>query len=150
MMRIQRRLRSVNDEYRRNSQCRQKFNERLVVDHLQATIEQGEIFGLLGPNGAGKSTTIHMLSGLLPIDAGEIKVNGYSVTSQTMEVKRRIGLVPQDLAIYEQMTARDNVTFSRSCTDCGASSSKPASTRPSSRSACPTGRAIGRNRSPAG
>ncbi|CAH8716132.1 ABC transporter ATP-binding protein [Paenibacillus thiaminolyticus] len=88
-----------------------KFNERLVVDHLQATIEQGEIFGLLGPNGAGKSTTIHMLSGLLPIDAGEIKVNGYSVTSQTMEVKRRIGLVPQDLAIYEQMTARDNVTF---------------------------------------
>ncbi|MCM3337907.1 ABC transporter ATP-binding protein [Paenibacillus sp. MER TA 81-3] len=88
-----------------------KYNGKAVVDHLNLAIEEGEIFGLLGPNGAGKSTTIHMLTGMLPISGGDISVDGISVKHNPLEVKRRIGLVPQDLAIYEQMSARDNIVF---------------------------------------
>ncbi|MFI2858715.1 ABC transporter ATP-binding protein [Paenibacillus sp. JSM ZJ436] len=83
----------------------------LSVDHLNLAIQEGEIFGLLGPNGAGKSTTINMICGLLPMDQGSIEVDGLSIQAQPLEVKRRIGLVPQDLALYESLTAEDNVTF---------------------------------------
>ncbi|KRE72421.1 ABC transporter ATP-binding protein [Paenibacillus sp. Soil750] len=88
-----------------------KYDNRISVDHLNLTIREGEVFGLLGPNGAGKSTTIKMLSGLLKIDQGDILVGGKSVVKYPMEVKRNLGLVPQDLAIYENLTARENVTF---------------------------------------
>lgn len=88
-----------------------RYGGTLSVDHLNLTIESGEIFGLLGPNGAGKSTTINMLSGLIPIDHGEISVDGFSVARDPIEVKKRIGLVPQELAIYEELSARDNITF---------------------------------------
>ncbi|CAN7506691.1 ATP-binding cassette domain-containing protein [Paenibacillus sp. 2RAB27] len=88
-----------------------KYDNRISVDHLNLTIREGEVFGLLGPNGAGKSTTIKMLSGLLKIDQGDILVGGKSVAKYPMEVKRNLGLVPQDLAIYENLTARENVTF---------------------------------------
>jgi len=88
-----------------------KYDGRMSVDHLTLKVEEGEIFGLLGPNGAGKSTTIHMLSGLLEADGGEITVNGSSVAKQPLEVKRGIGLVPQDLAIYNNLTVAENVTF---------------------------------------
>jgi ABC-2 type transport system ATP-binding protein len=88
-----------------------KYDNRISVDHLNLTIREGEVFGLLGPNGAGKSTTIKMLSGLLKIDQGDILVGGKSVAKYPLEVKRNLGLVPQDLAIYENLTARENVTF---------------------------------------
>lgn len=88
-----------------------KYDNRISVDHLNLTIREGEVFGLLGPNGAGKSTTIKMLSGLLKIDQGDILVGGKSVAKYPMEVKRNLGLVPQDLAIYDNLTARENVTF---------------------------------------
>ncbi|OAS13568.1 ABC transporter ATP-binding protein [Paenibacillus oryzisoli] len=88
-----------------------KYDDRISVDHLNLTIREGEVFGLLGPNGAGKSTTINMLSGLLKIDQGDIQVGGKSVIKFPMEIKRNLGLVPQDLAIYENLTARENVTF---------------------------------------
>ncbi|NQX57574.1 ABC transporter ATP-binding protein [Paenibacillus qinlingensis] len=88
-----------------------KYDNRISVDHLNLTIREGEIFGLLGPNGAGKSTTIKMLSGLLKIDQGDILVGGKSVAKYPIEVKRNLGLVPQELAIYENLTARENVTF---------------------------------------
>jgi ABC-2 type transport system ATP-binding protein len=88
-----------------------KYSNNISVDHLNLSIGEGEIFGLLGPNGAGKSTTIKMLSGLLKIDQGHMLVDGLSVASEPLEVKRRIGLVPQDLAIYEGLTAKENVTF---------------------------------------
>ncbi|WP_290428997.1 ABC transporter ATP-binding protein [Paenibacillus andongensis] len=88
-----------------------KYSNQISVDHLNLSIQEGEVFGLLGPNGAGKSTTIKMLSGLLKIDQGEMLVDGLSVAKDTIEVKRRIGLVPQDLAIFEHLTARENVTF---------------------------------------
>ncbi|KRE90498.1 antibiotic ABC transporter ATP-binding protein [Paenibacillus sp. Soil766] len=88
-----------------------KYNDRISVDHLNLTIREGEVFGLLGPNGAGKSSTIKMLSGLLKIDQGEVLVGGCSVAKNPIEVKRQIGLVPQELAIYENLSARENVTF---------------------------------------
>jgi ABC-2 type transport system ATP-binding protein len=88
-----------------------RYGSLLSVDHLNLDIREGEIFGLLGPNGAGKSTTINMLSGLLPIDKGDITVQGVSVTSDPLKVKGMLGLVPQDLAIYEELTAIENVTF---------------------------------------
>ncbi|MFE4712033.1 ABC transporter ATP-binding protein [Paenibacillus sp. NPDC056722] len=88
-----------------------RYDGKLTVDHLNVSIQEGEIFGLLGPNGAGKSTTISMLCGLLSMDGGSIEVDGISVATNPLEVKRRIGLVPQDLALYEVMTAAENVTF---------------------------------------
>ncbi|KIL36196.1 antibiotic ABC transporter ATP-binding protein [Cohnella kolymensis] len=88
-----------------------KYETKISVNQLSLTIEQGEIFGLLGPNGAGKTTTIHLLSGLLPHNSGEIYLEGFSVAAHPLEVKRRIGLVPQEIAIYENLSARENVTF---------------------------------------
>jgi ABC-2 type transport system ATP-binding protein len=88
-----------------------KYGNKISVDHLNLTIHEGEVFGLLGPNGAGKSTTIKMLSGMLKIDQGDMKLDGFSVSGNPIEVKRRIGLVPQELAIYENLSARENVAF---------------------------------------
>jgi ABC-2 type transport system ATP-binding protein len=88
-----------------------RYGTSLSVDHLNLKIEEGEIFGLLGPNGAGKSTTIKMLVGLLPFDHGEIIVDGISVAKRPLEVKRKIGLVPQEIAIYSGLTAQENVIF---------------------------------------
>lgn len=88
-----------------------KYDSKISVNHLNLQITEGEIFGLLGPNGAGKSTSIHLLAGLLKLDGGEITVDGYSIASDPLEVKRRIGLVPQELAIYNHQSARENVTF---------------------------------------
>ena len=88
-----------------------RYGSKLSVDHLNLSVDKGEIFGLLGPNGAGKSTTISMIAGLLSIDQGEIRLDGISVKERPLEVKRRIGLVPQDLALYEAMSAAENVTF---------------------------------------
>lgn len=88
-----------------------RYGSKLSVDHLQLSIEEGEIYGLLGPNGAGKSTTIKMLCGLLKMDQGQIIIDGLDVSKQPLEVKRRLGLVPQDIAIYEDLSAWDNVIF---------------------------------------
>lgn len=88
-----------------------RYESNLTVDHVNLSIKEGEIFGLLGPNGAGKSTTISMLCGLLKSDGGSIVIDGISVAKQPLEAKKRIGLVPQDLALYENMTAQENATF---------------------------------------
>ncbi|MEK3789535.1 ABC transporter ATP-binding protein [Paenibacillus sp. FSL K6-1230] len=88
-----------------------RYGPKLSVDHLNLSIDKGEIVGLLGPNGAGKSTTINMILGLLPLDGGDIRVDGRSVQSHAREIKRYIGLVPQDIAVYEQVSAADNIRF---------------------------------------
>ena len=88
-----------------------RYGSFISVDHVNIAIRQGEIFGLLGPNGAGKSTLIKMLCGLLRIDRGSITVGDLDVVKHTFEVKKSIGLVPQDLAIYEKLTAEENVTY---------------------------------------
>jgi ABC-2 type transport system ATP-binding protein len=88
-----------------------KYGDRLVVDHLSFQVKKGEIYGLLGPNGAGKSTTISMICGLLQPDAGKIEVQGMDIRKHMKEVQRLLGVVPQDIALYLNLSARDNLLF---------------------------------------
>jgi ABC-2 type transport system ATP-binding protein len=88
-----------------------KFNDFTAVDDVSFTIEEGEVFSLLGPNGAGKTTTISMLSCLLAPTAGDAVIGGYSVDKDPMAVKRLIGVVPQDIALYEELSAWENLIF---------------------------------------
>lgn len=87
------------------------FGEVIAVDKMSLEIEEGEIFGLLGPNGAGKSTAINMITGLLSADRGYISVLGSDVKKEKMKTKSYIGIVPQDIAIYEDLTSLENVKF---------------------------------------
>jgi ABC-2 type transport system ATP-binding protein len=77
------------------------YGTRRAVDGVSFQVRAGQTVGLLGPNGAGKSTTVSMLCGLLRPDAGQVLLDGQPVTTGASAVKRRIGLVPQDLALYE-------------------------------------------------
>lgn len=87
------------------------FGKKEVVRGISFTVEKGEAFGLLGPNGAGKSTTISMICGLVPCDSGEVQIGGLSVGKHPMEAKKKVGIVPQDIALYPTMSARDNLIF---------------------------------------
>jgi len=82
-----------------------------AVDSVSFEVQPGEIYGLLGPNGAGKTTTISMISGLLEPDAGEVVVDGTPFGSDPQKAKRIMGVVPQELAIYEELTGRENLEF---------------------------------------
>lgn len=88
-----------------------KYKEIHAVRGINFQVKRGEIFSLLGPNGAGKTTTISMLATLLQPTAGDAFVMGHSVIKEPMAVKRSIGVVPQDLALYEDLTARENLNF---------------------------------------
>ena len=88
-----------------------KYGSFTAVDHLSFEVERGELFGLLGPNGAGKTTTISVLSTLLPANGGQVQVAGFDVARDAGEVRRRIGVVPQEIALYEDLSARDNLHF---------------------------------------
>jgi len=83
----------------------------VAVDGVSFQIAEGEIFSLLGPNGAGKTTTISILSCLLRPDGGEATVGGFSVTREPEKVKGLIGVVPQDIALYEDLSGRENLLF---------------------------------------
>ena len=87
------------------------FGDFTAVKGVSFNIEEGEVFSLLGPNGAGKSTTISMLSCLLEPSGGEAQVGGFSVSSSPMDVKRIIGVVPQEIALYDDLSARENLIF---------------------------------------
>ena len=88
-----------------------KFGDFIAVDNMSLAVQEGEIFGFLGSNGAGKSTTINMIAGLLQTNGGEIKILEKNIASHSKFAKMNIGIVPQDLAIYEDMTAYENVRF---------------------------------------
>jgi ABC-2 type transport system ATP-binding protein len=90
---------------------RKSFGERVAVAGVGFEIAPGETYGLLGPNGAGKTTTISMICGLLRRDAGEVHVDGHPIDIGTTTAKGAIGYVPQDLAIYPDLTARENLRF---------------------------------------
>ena len=87
------------------------FGDLVAVDGVGFTIAEGETYGLLGPNGAGKTTTISMIAGLLEADQGEVRVGGEQIRPKSVAPKRRMGLVPQELAIYPDLTARENLEF---------------------------------------
>jgi ABC-2 type transport system ATP-binding protein len=88
---------------------RKSYGMRAAVADVALTVRSGEVLGLLGPNGAGKSTTIGILSGLTTADAGTVRVNGVTLAGDPDDFKRRIGLVPQDLALFEDLTALANI-----------------------------------------
>jgi ABC-2 type transport system ATP-binding protein len=87
------------------------FNGHQAVGGVSFTIYKKEIFGLLGPNGAGKTTTIRILSTVLEADAGDATIGGYSVRKNPAEVRDAIGVCPQDMALYEDLSAMDNLVF---------------------------------------
>jgi len=87
------------------------FNNNKVVNGVSFHISRGEIFGLLGPNGAGKTTTIRILSTILEPDSGEAVIGGYSVRREPEAVRRIIGVCPQELALYADLSAMDNLVF---------------------------------------
>lgn len=94
-------------------QLTRDFGNFRAVDQLTLTIEAGRFYGFLGPNGAGKSTTIKMLTGLLGPSSGSIRILGEDVSDskRALDVKRRIGVVPENLALYDNLTAREYLTF---------------------------------------
>ncbi|GER90058.1 daunorubicin resistance protein DrrA family ABC transporter ATP-binding protein [Dictyobacter vulcani] len=87
------------------------FGKFQAVDHLTLTVQQGEIFGLLGPNGSGKTTTINMISGLTVPTSGSVRVHGYDVRHSAREVRQILGAVPQETALYEELSAWANMDF---------------------------------------
>jgi ABC-2 type transport system ATP-binding protein len=88
-----------------------KYGSFTAVDHLNLTIRKGEIFGLLGPNGAGKSTTILMMLGLTEPSSGSVKVCGINSTSNPIEVKKRVGYLPEDVGFYDDLTGLENLIY---------------------------------------
>ncbi len=88
-----------------------RYGSQVAVDRLDLTIDKGEVFGLLGPNGAGKTTTILMSLGLTEPTAGTISTVGFDPLRQPLEVKRRVGYLPDSVGFYDNMTGRDNLRY---------------------------------------
>ena len=88
-----------------------RYGETTVVDEVSFTVNGGEIFGLLGPNGAGKTTTILMLLGLTEITSGQARVLGHDPEREPLEVKRRVGYLPDSVGFYDHLTALDNLRY---------------------------------------
>src|SRR5687767_4799703 len=88
-----------------------QFGDFTAVDHINLNVRRGSFFGFLGPNGAGKSTTIKMLTGLLAPTSGKMLVLGRDLESEALEVKRRIGVVPEDLNLFERLTGAEMLAF---------------------------------------
>ena len=87
------------------------FDGFTAVDHIDLAVEPGQFFGFLGPNGAGKSTTIKMLTGLLAPSSGSIQILGEDLFNNPVEVKRHIGVVPEGMALFGKLTAREYLHF---------------------------------------
>lgn len=90
---------------------KKSFGSFQAVQGVDFIIQQGEILSLLGPNGAGKSTTISMLSGLIDPSDGDASIMGFSITRQPQSAKEKLGVVPQDIALYPDLSARENLLF---------------------------------------
>ena len=90
---------------------RKTFGKLVAVDDVSFTVDRGQLVGLLGPNGAGKTTTVSMIAALVTPEKGEVLVGGARLAGDTDPKKRKIGLVPQDLALYDELSARANLRF---------------------------------------
>lgn len=87
------------------------FKEKIAVDDVNIYLDEGESVGLLGPNGAGKSTTISIISSLLKPTSGDVKLNGKSIIKDPSEIRKILGVVPQEIALYEELSAYENLKF---------------------------------------
>ncbi|MHA6486301.1 ABC transporter ATP-binding protein [Bacillus cabrialesii] len=92
-------------------ELKMQYGNKTAVDGISFEVREGEVLGLLGPNGAGKSTAIHILSGVLSASSGNVTILGHNVKKRSKEMKKGIGIVPQDIAIYEDISAEKNVRF---------------------------------------
>jgi ABC-2 type transport system ATP-binding protein len=90
---------------------RKSYGLKPAVDGVDLEVPRGSFFGFLGPNGAGKSTTIRMLTGLIPPDSGEIEILGYKLPDQELEIKKRIGLVPDESLLFDRLTGAEFLEF---------------------------------------
>ncbi len=88
-----------------------RFESNVAVEDVSLVVEKGELFGLLGPNGAGKSTLTKMVSGMTNPTSGSIKVVGYNIQESPMAVKELLGVIPQDIVLYDYMNAYENLAF---------------------------------------
>ncbi len=93
------------------SHLTKRYRDRVAVDDLSFSVAEGEILGFLGPNGAGKTTTMRVLTGFLPASSGLVKVAGHDVFEEPLEVKRRIGYLPETPPLYPEMTVRGYLRF---------------------------------------
>src|SRR5574337_1285281 len=90
---------------------RKLYGTKAAVDGLDLTVPQGSFFGFLGPNGAGKTTTIHILIGLIPPTAGEVEILGLPLERNLQQVKRRIGIVPDESVVFDRLTGAEFLEF---------------------------------------
>ena len=90
---------------------RKQYGDLVAVDDVSFVVEPGKVFGLLGPNGAGKTTTIGCISGLLKPTSGRVRVLGHDVVADGPASRRELGVVPQELALYEDLSARENLSY---------------------------------------
>ncbi|MDH6365536.1 ABC-2 type transport system ATP-binding protein [Enterococcus sp. PF1-24] len=88
-----------------------RYDELTALNHLNLVVEKGEILGLLGPNGSGKSTSINCMLSLLSYDKGEINLFGQPMRPDQYEIKRKIGVVPQEIAVFDELTVRENINY---------------------------------------
>ena len=88
-----------------------RFGDLCAVDHVDLRVERGSFYGFLGPNGAGKSTTIKMLTGLMASTSGSARLLGRDLSTDALAIKERIGVVPEDLCLFQNLTAREYLTF---------------------------------------
>jgi ABC-2 type transport system ATP-binding protein len=90
---------------------RKSYGALLAVDDVSLQVDAGTLIALLGPNGAGKTTTISMIAGFVTPDRGTVSIAGHQIRTDTDPAKRRLGLIPQDLALFEELSARENLRF---------------------------------------
>ena len=88
-----------------------RYKELVALDHLNLEIKEGEIFGLLGPNGSGKSTTINCILSLLSYDKGDIEVFGKPMKPESYDLKKQIGVVFQEVAVFDELTVYENIDY---------------------------------------
>ncbi|NLY85776.1 MAG: ABC transporter ATP-binding protein, partial [Tissierellia bacterium] len=88
-----------------------RYKELIALDHFNMEVEEGEILGLLGPNGCGKTTAINCILALLTYDKGEIQLFGKKMTPNSYDIKRKIGLVPQEVSVFDNLTVKENIDY---------------------------------------
>ena len=92
-----------------------RYKELIALDHFRLEVEEGEILGLLGPNGSGKTTAINCMLALLTYDKGDIRIFGKQMKADSYDLKQQIGVVPQNVAVFHELSVEDNINYFAVC-----------------------------------